>query len=160
MAFDVPIGEDDIGDTWVNVAFLRNDRLYRAEKRIGVPAVSRHLQIAIAADQSVSRPGKPARFSVTATDARGAPVRAQVSIGVIDEAVYGVKQDDTPDPLRYFYRREYSRVGTSFSREYSFVGYSGTQELTLARLHRPPHGLADFKGDRPQPQVRKEFPDA
>jgi len=159
-AFDVPVSEDDIGDTWVNVAFLRDNRLYRAEKRIGVPAASRQLQIAIAADQPVSRPGKPARFSITATDASGAPVRAQVSIGVIDEAVYGVKQDDTPDPLRYFYRREYSRVGTSFSREYSFVGYSGTQELTLARLHRPPHGLADFKGDRAQPQVRKDFPDA
>jgi hypothetical protein len=159
-AFEVPIGEEDIGDTWVNVAFLRDDRLYRAEKRMGVPATSRQLQVAITADQPVSRPGKPARFQVTATDPAGQPVRAQLSLAVIDEAVYGVKQDDTPDPLRYFYRREYSRVGTSFSREYSFIGYSGTQELTLARMRKRPHGLADFKGDRARPQVRKEFPDA
>jgi hypothetical protein len=159
-AFEVPIGEEDIGDTWVNILFLRDDRLYRAEKRVSVPATSRQLQVAIAADEPVSRPGKPARFQVTAVDAAGQPVRAQFSIGVIDEAVYGVKADDTPDPLRFFYRREYSRVGTSFSREYAFTGYSGTQELTLARLRKRPTGLADFKGDRPQPQVRKEFPDA
>ena len=41
----------------------------------------------------------------------------QFSLGVIDEAVYGVKADATPDPLRYFYQRNYSRVGTMFSRE-------------------------------------------
>ena len=34
---EVPIGADDIGDTWVNVAFLKDDRLYRAERRVKVP---------------------------------------------------------------------------------------------------------------------------
>jgi uncharacterized protein YfaS (alpha-2-macroglobulin family) len=159
-AIDVPITDADVGDTWVNIAFLRGDRLYRAEKRVRVPAVSRQLQLTVTASQAVARPRQPATFVVTAADADGRPVRAQVSVGVIDEAVYGVKADDTPDPLRFFYRRDYSSVGTSFSREYSFIGYSGTQELTLARLHRPPTGLADFKGDRARPQVRKDFPDA
>ena len=84
---------------------------------------------------------------MTATDAAGAPVRAQVSLGVIDEAVYGVKPDTTADPLRFFYRREYRRVGTQFSREYSFVGYSGTQQLLLAQRQRRPFALADFKAD-------------
>ncbi len=159
-AIDVPITEADLGDTWVSIAFLQNDRLYRAEKRVSVPASSRQLQLTITASQAVAKPRQPATFVVTATDASGTPVRAQVSLGVIDEAVYGVKADDTPDPLRFFYRRDYSSVGTSSSREYSFIGYSGTQELTLARLRRPPTGLADFKGERARPQVRKEFPDA
>jgi uncharacterized protein YfaS (alpha-2-macroglobulin family) len=159
-AIDVPVTDADIGDTWVNIAFLRNDRLFRAEKRVSVPAVSRQLQLTVTASQAVAKPRQPATFVMTATDAAGKPVRAQISVGVIDEAVYGVKTDDTPDPLRFFYRRDYSSVGTSFSREYSFIGYSGTQELTLARLRRPPTGLADFKGDRARPQVRKEFPDA
>ena len=95
------------------------------------------------------------------TDQAGQPVRAQVSLAVIDEAVYGVKADDTPDPLRFFYRREYTRVGTTFSREYYFTGYSGRERLQLARRKRRPFTLADFKGDKPvQPQVRKDFPDA
>ena len=34
------------------------------------------------------------------------PVRAQFALGVIDEAVYGVKADATADPLRFFYQRE------------------------------------------------------
>ena len=159
-AIDVPITEADIGDTWVNIVFLRDDRLFRAERRLHVPAASRQLQLAVAPTPPVARPREPASFDITATDAAGRPVRAQVSVGVIDEAVYGVKPDPTPDPLRFFHRREYSQVGTQFSRTYSFVGYSGTEELTLARRRRRAHGLADFNGERTQPQVRKDFPDA
>jgi alpha-2-macroglobulin len=159
-ALEVPIADGDVGDIYVNIAFLRDDRLYRAEKRLKVPATSRQLQVAVTADQPVSKPGVPGQFTVKVSDAAGQPIRAQVSLGVIDEAVYGVKPDTTPDPLRFFYRREYSRVGTQFSREYTFVGYSGTQQLMLAQRRRP-LALADFKADRPaQPQVRKEFPDA
>lgn len=159
-ALEVPIEEGDVGDIYVNIAFLRDDRLYRAEKRLKVPAASKQLQLSVTPDQPVSKPKEPGRFTVTVLDAAGRPVRAQVSLAVIDEAVYGVKADDTADPLRFFYRREYSQVGTQFSREYSFVGFSGTQQLMLAQRRRP-LALADFKGDRqPQPQVRKEFPDA
>lgn len=157
---EVPITADDIGDTWVNIVFLKGDRLYRAERRVKVPAASRQLAVTITADSPVSKPRTPGRFAIKAVDATGAPVRAQFALGVIDEAVYGVKADATADPLRFFYQRNYSRVGTTFSREYSFVGYSGNQQLMLA-LRKRPYSLADFKADTPaQPQVRKEFPDA
>ena len=86
---------------------------------------------------------------------------AQVSVGVIDEAVYGVKPDDTPDPVSFFYRRNYADVSTSYSRNYAFTGYSGTQQLKLAQQRRRPMSLADFKAERPErPKVRKDFPDA
>ncbi len=157
---EVPIGDGDIGGIYVNLAFLKGDGLYRAEKRLNVPAVSKQLTVTVTADRAVAKPGEPATLTVKIQDQAGRPVRAQVSLGVIDEAVYGVKQDPTPDPLRFFYRREYSRVTTEFSRDYTFVGYSGTQQLLLAQRHRP-MALADFKSDRPaQQQVRKDFPDA
>ena len=157
---EVPITDEDVGDTWVNVAFLKDGRLYRAERRVKVPAVRRQLNVTITAASAASKPGEPGRFVLKATDAEGRPVRAQFSLGVIDEAVYGVKSDATPEPLRHFYQRTYSRVGTMFSREYSFVGYSGSQPLMLAMRKRP-YSLADFKADKPsQPQVRKDFPDA
>ena len=109
---EVPIARATSGDIYVNVAFLKDDRLYRAEKRVKVPAAARQLQVTVAADQPVAKPRQPAAFTVTVRDQAGRPVRAQLSVGVIDEAVYGVKPDDTADPLRFFYRRDYSRVGT------------------------------------------------
>jgi hypothetical protein len=158
---EVPIAEGDIGDIYVHIAIMREGRLYRAERRLVVPPADRALTITLTADRPVAKPQEPGVFSVNVVDAAGAPVSAQVSLGVIDEAVYAIRQDDTPDPLRFFYRREYSRVGTSFSRDYYFTGFSGSERLQLAMRRRRPFTLADFKGDKEvQPQVRKEFPDA
>jgi alpha-2-macroglobulin len=160
-SIQVPIDEGDVGDVFVNLVYLREGRLYRAERRLGAAAASRTLNVAVTAQQQVSRPRDPGVFEVTVTDPSGQPVRAQVSLAVIDEAVYGVKPDDTPDPIRFFYRREYSRVGTTFSSSYYFTGYSGRDRLRLTQRKRRPYTLADFKGDQPlQAQVRKEFPDA
>jgi uncharacterized protein YfaS (alpha-2-macroglobulin family) len=163
---EVPITDADIGDTWINIAFIKNDRLYRAEKRVRVPETSRGLQISIATDQQVAKPREPGVFTIRTADASGAPVRAQVSLSVVDEAVYAVRPDDTADPVRFFYRREYSRVNTSFSREYGFTGYSGPEAMKIALSgatggRRRPYTLADFKsGQAERPHVRKEFPDA
>jgi hypothetical protein len=159
-AVEVPVTEEDLGDIYVNIAYLKEDRLYRAEKRLKVPAAARQLHITADADQPVARPRQTGSFTLTVTDADGTPVKAQLSVGVIDEAVYGVKADDTPDPLRFFYRLNYSRVSTDYSRDYTFVGYAGSQQLQLTQRRRP-LTLADFKGERQaRPQVRKDFPDA
>lgn len=158
-AITVPITDDDIGDSYVSIAFLKDDRLYRAERRLSVPAAKRQLSITATADKPIVRPGEPGLFTLHVVDAAGTPVRAQMSVGLVDEALYGVRQDHTPDPLRFFYRREYNNVSTSFSRDYPFIGYSGTEQLLLTRRHRP-MSLADFKADRPdRPRVRKDFPD-
>jgi uncharacterized protein YfaS (alpha-2-macroglobulin family) len=155
----VPIGGEDIGDTYVSIVFLKDDRLFRAERRLTVPATERQLTITAETDRPIVRPGEPGTFTLKVADASGAPVRAQLSVGLVDEAIYGVRPDSTPDPLRFFYRREYNMVSTAFSREYPFVGYSGTEQLLLARRRRP-MSLADFKADRPdRPRVRKDFPD-
>jgi uncharacterized protein YfaS (alpha-2-macroglobulin family) len=158
---DVPIDAGDVGDVYVSLTYLRDGRLYRAERRLGVPATARTLSVNVTADQAVARPRDPGTFTVRVVDHDGAPVQAQLSLAVIDEAVYGVKADETPDPVRFFYRREYTRVNTTFSSNYYFTGYSGRDRLQLAHGRRRPFTLADFKGDKPaQPEVRKDFPDA
>ncbi len=160
-AIDVPVEPGDVGDVYVNVVFLREGRLNQAERRLSVPATDRTLQLTLAADRPTAKPQEPGVFTLSVKDASGAPVNAQVSLGVIDEAVYAVRPDNTPDPVRFFHRREYSRVSTSFSRDYYFTGYSGRERLQLTSRRRRPFTLADFKGDKPvQPQVRKDFPDA
>lgn len=158
--FEIPITDDDIGDTWVHVLYLHDDQVHHAERRLRVPPTARAVTVELSADRDTYRPGEPGRFTLRTLDTSGQPVPAQVSIGVVDEAVYGVKADTTPDGLRVFYRTEYSRVATDYSRQYYFVGYAGTQRMRLAARRRP-LSLADFKADVPErPDVRKDFPDA
>ena len=158
--FDVPITDADIGDTWVNLLYIADDRIHYAEKKLRVPPANRALTVDVKSDKAVYRPGEPAVYTLRTLDASGAPVPAQLTVAVVDEALYGVRRDTTDDPLRVFYRTEYSRVATDYSRHYYFMGYSGTLRLKLAQRRRP-LSLADFKGDTPQrPPVRKHFPDA
>lgn len=158
--FEVPVTTTDIGDTWVNLLYVKDDKVYYAEKQIRVPPTAQALTVQVEADKAIYRPGEPGVYTVRTLDAAGAPVQAQVALGVVDEAVYGVRQDSTADPLRVFYRTDYSRVATDYSRQYYFMGYSGTLRLKLAQRRRP-LSLADFKGDTPErPRVRKDFPDA
>lgn len=157
---DVPITADDVGGVFVNVAFLNDDHLYNAERRLVVPPVEQRLSISVEADRPTAKPQEGTEFTVTARDSQGRPVRAEVSLGVVDEAVYAVRPDTAGDPVKFFFRRGYNRVGTRFSREYSFIGFSGTQQLLLTARRRP-MTLADFKSGRaPMPHVRKDFPDA
>ena len=39
-ALEVPVSDEDLGDTYVNIAYVKDDRLYRAEKRLKVPATA------------------------------------------------------------------------------------------------------------------------
>jgi hypothetical protein len=157
---EVPVTDDDVGGVWVNVAFVRGDAVYRAERRLDVPPTAKRIRVAVEPAVPVARPRNPVALTIRTTDAEGGPVPAQVSIAVVDEALFGVEPDRTPDPVDFFYRRRYSLVGTQFSREYGFVGYSGEGALNLAQRRRP-LTLADFKAERPERvEVRREFPDA
>ncbi|HTU99635.1 MAG TPA: MG2 domain-containing protein, partial [Luteitalea sp.] len=158
--FDVAITDADLGNTWVNLLYVKDDKVFYAEKQLKVPPAARALKIEVTADKAVYRPGEPGVYTVRTLDATGTPIPAQVTVGVVDEAIYGVRKDTTEDPLRVFYRTYYSRVSTDYSRHYYFMGYSGTLRMKLAQRRRP-LSLADFKGDTPaRPQVRKNFPDA
>ena len=59
-AVEVPVTDEDLGDTYVNIAYVKDDRLYRAEKRLKVPATARQLQVAVEADARWSE-AAPAR---------------------------------------------------------------------------------------------------
>ena len=74
-AIQVPITGEDVGDTYVSIAFLKDDRLYRAERRLAVPATERRLTITAEADRTVVRPGEPGTFAIRVVDAKGAPVQ-------------------------------------------------------------------------------------
>ena len=84
---EVPIRDEDIGDTWVNVAFLSKDRLYRRATREGAGGVA-----STAGDLTARQAVSATHAREVPPDGRGCrrrPVRGQFSLSVVDEAVYG-----------------------------------------------------------------------
>jgi uncharacterized protein YfaS (alpha-2-macroglobulin family) len=160
LTVDVPIEERYEPNFFVGVAFVKGKQLYEANKTVSVPATDNILNVTVETDKPQYKPGEKVTYTISTRDSQGKPVSAEVSLGVVDEAIYAIRRDSTEAPDKVFYARVWDRVQTQFSTIYWFTGYSGTQRMQLALL-KAAKQLADFKNAAQpvQPQVRKYFPD-
>ncbi|MEO8596853.1 MAG: MG2 domain-containing protein [Candidatus Solibacter sp.] len=158
--FEVPVAEQDEPGIWVTAQYVRNGVMYSANKQLRVPPVSHQLNVNVATDKAQYRPGETARYSVQVSGPDGKPAAgAELSLGVVDEAIYAIRRDMTQDPVAFFFGHEWNMVHTSDSLTYYFNGEAGKRRMRLAAL-RDPSRLAQLKPDRMvQPKVRKAFPD-
>jgi alpha-2-macroglobulin len=158
--FEYTVTADDEPDVFVSAQFLRDGEIYESEKRVKVPPDDHKLCVALSTDKPQYLPGQTATYDIAVTSADGKPVaQADFSLGVVDEAIYAIRRDETPDLLNFFYGRDWDSVSTSNSLTFYFTGEAGTRRMRLAQLRRPSQ-LAQLKPDRlVQPKVRKAFPD-
>ncbi|MGA3324007.1 MAG: MG2 domain-containing protein [Terriglobia bacterium] len=159
LTVDIPIEERFEPNFFLNIAFVKNEQLLEGSKNISVPAAEKVLKVTVETDKPEYRPGEQVTYTVTAQDAEGHPASAELSLGVVDEAIYAVRPESAEPPEKVFYARGWDQVFTQFSTTYWFMGYSGRHKMELAQL-RAPTRLADFKNPQTvQPKVRKFFPD-
>lgn len=68
---------------------------------------------------------------VRATDSSGKPVRADLSLSVVDESLYAIREDSPNLLHRTFYSKRWNRVSTSFSAPFlALQGDKGTPDDT------------------------------
>ncbi len=159
MVVDVPIDQRFESNFFLAATFVKNEQLMEGSKNISVPATEKVLKVTVATDKPEYRPGEKVTYTLTAQDPNGHPVSAELSLGVVDEAIYAVRPESSEPPEKTFYAREWDQVFTQFSTNYWFMGYSGKHKMELTQL-RAPTRLADFKNPQMvQPKIRKYFPD-
>ena len=160
LTVEVPIREADEPDVFVSALFLKDNKVYQGSKRLIVPPNDKKLSVVITSSKAQYKPGETGQLTVEAKDFTGKPVSGEFSVGVVDEALYGVRQDTTQDIAQVFYGDGYNRIDTANSMVYFFHGEAGKRRMMLAELSKTRHTLAQLKPDRfVQPKVRKEFPD-
>jgi uncharacterized protein YfaS (alpha-2-macroglobulin family) len=157
---EVPIEARYAPGVYLSVSYVSENEMYTHDKLISVPAEEKKLGIEVLADKSQYKPGETARYTVVARNADGTPASgAEVSVGVVDEAIYSLASDQSGDIQKTFYGRRYNQVMTNFSMSYYFVGYAGEKPAELS-LNRRAYQLADFKEQEfAEAVVRKNFKD-
>lgn len=101
-------------NAYVSVAYVRQKSFQTADAELAVDATFNRLTVSVESDKAEYRPRDVATFVVTTKDDQGRPVAAEFSIGVVDEAIYALREDRA-DPLAGFYPKRYSAVNTSYS---------------------------------------------
>ncbi len=161
VVLDVPIEAAYAPNIFLNVTFVHEGDMFTDSKRLVVPARDKMLNLEVIPNKSEYKPRETASYTILARDADGAPVRnAEVSLGVVDEAIYSISPDYSGNIRKHFYGTRYNSVMTHLSVSYSFIGYAGDKPMDLAST-KPSYQLADFKsqGDQAQPMIRKDFRD-
>ncbi len=161
VMIDVKIEDRFSPNFYLSVAYVKDGEMYEGAKSVNVPARGKFLKIEIIPDKKEYRPRDPASYTIVARNADGSPAAGvELSLGVVDEAIYSVRPDTSGDIRRAFYGARYNRVETYFSTAYEFTGYSGGKRMELA-AKKHSYQLADFKneGQLVEPKVRKDFKD-
>ena len=88
--------------------------------QIAVTDPTRRLQVTVRADKAEYSPGDTARYTVTTLDSGGRPVSAEVALGVVDEALYAIREDSTEPLVTTFWgmRQNYVQTAESSPEEY------------------------------------------
>ncbi len=162
-AFDVPITQQAQPNLIVSAVIVHDDQLMTAQKSLKVPLVERTLTITATPNKSQYEPEEAASYDVLAVDSAGKPVQADLSFGVVDEALYSVRPDTTPDIVASFYPQRYVYLEPQTSFDFFFSGEAGTKSPLLADLanglYHPRMAQVKPGSDLVVPKVRKAFPD-
>jgi uncharacterized protein YfaS (alpha-2-macroglobulin family) len=106
-----------------------------------VPA-ERLLTVTVAPERPEAEPLGPQSLALRVTDHRGRGVRASVSVGVVDKAIYALQGELRPRALDFFYPLGRDNVATFTSAEFQGYGYG----QPLARLFgKKGHAFAQVK---------------
>ena len=163
---DVPITEQSQPNFFVNAFMVDDDRFYSGSKNVKVPPVERTLNIEITPSKQQFQPGESAAYNVLVKDATGAPVKAELSFGVVDDAIYAVRPESSGNIVSAFYENRYGGVQTEQSFTFIFHGEAGKRSFPIAGMKGAPRtgrehpALAQIKANEfVQPKIRKAFPD-
>jgi hypothetical protein len=151
----IPVTKAMQPNAWAVFQVVAEGRRQLAEVPLRVPRADRRLQVDVRPDRERYQPGQPMQVEVQVKGADGRPAAADLSLGVVDEAIYALSQELNPDPVRFFNPARRHAVLRAGSSDWSFYD--------LLRVQRPVGSLkqtrrGDFKEDEAA-KLRQNFQD-
>jgi hypothetical protein len=161
IVIDVPIEKRYAPNVYLDVSFVKDSDMFAQSQLITVPALDKMLKLDIIPNKKEFKPRDVASYTIVARNDDGSPAaNAEISLGIVDEAIYSIQAETAGNIKRDFYGRRYNEVQTSLAVSYTFTGYAGDKPADLAK-NKPTYQLADFKNESSyaEPTIRREFKD-
>ncbi len=100
---ELPIEEKHIPNVYLSASMVADAKWFMDTKQVVVPPVERFLTVAVNADREQYQPREEGTLSISAKDANGRPVSAEIALGLVDESVKYIQQDYAGDPRQFYY---------------------------------------------------------
>lgn len=124
MLLTVPIEKQYTPNFFFTTTFIFNNQVYENTVKVKVPPADKMLKLAVTTDKKNYSPQDKGKIRVTVTDSEGRPVAAELSVSVVDEALYKISPEVFPDIRLFFYSYRWNSVTTLNSIALRFYGYS------------------------------------
>lgn len=117
---EIPVTEAHAPYVFVSAVMIHQGRFYSRTRTLRVDSSPDLLELKVKADKPVYAPGETVRLSVAAAGTDGRPREAELSLAVVDEALYAVAPERQADIYRFFRGTREHLVTTfnSFPRVY------------------------------------------
>ncbi|MDO8683333.1 MAG: alpha-2-macroglobulin family protein, partial [Armatimonadota bacterium] len=127
---EIPVKPEYRPNFYVSVCYVKNKDFVSRDAMARVSLKEKSLRLTVTPNKKRYEPGEEAIYRIKTTDGNGRPVIAEVSLGVVDEAIYAIREDDTTPILDFFYHRVENSVNTRFSFPMVYLssdksGYTG-----------------------------------
>lgn len=124
-SFQIPITDKYSTNFKISVSYVSAANLFNESKNILIVPEEKFLTVQIDPDKLVYKPKESGEVKVKVTDKNGNAVKnADVSLGIVDESIYAIKEDKTKDIRKFFYGQKNAYVSTSFLSYNSSYGTS------------------------------------
>ena len=121
-ALDLPVTLDDAPSVRVKVCAVNAKQFESSDATLTMDDDRRGLQVSLSTDKTAYRPGGQATIIVHTRDASGAPVPAEVSLGVVDGAIYAIKPEAPQTIADAFQPAQEDAVQTDYSCKTETLG--------------------------------------
>jgi uncharacterized protein YfaS (alpha-2-macroglobulin family) len=113
---EVELTERHVPNIHLGAAMVSDAALFIDTQQVVVPPVQNFLEVELSFDREQYRPREKGVLALLTKDHDGRPVSAEVSLGLVDEAVYYIQRDYAGDPRQFFFgAKRPLRVRTSSS---------------------------------------------
>lgn len=122
---DIPITDKYMSGFEININYVYNGTFYNESKNVLVIPEEKFLTVQIDPSKLIYKPRESGQLKVRVIDNFGNPVsNAEVSIGVVDESIYSIKEDKTKDIRKFFYGQKAAAVSTTYNNNNNSNGQS------------------------------------
>jgi alpha-2-macroglobulin len=100
---ELAIEEKHVPNIFLSAAMVSDRQLFLDTKQVVVPPVQQFLTVDLKPDREEYQPREEGTLTVTTRDHQGKPVRAELSLGLVDDSVYYIQQELAMDPRQFYF---------------------------------------------------------
>lgn len=132
MKYSVKISPELSPNFTLSAVLFANKQTYSGQVKVVAPPEDKFLKVKVKTDKDEYRPGETVQLEINTSDLKSKGLPTEVSISIVDEAIYQIQEDKNPPLISYFYHPRRNNVNTVYSSSYRFFGYSEAKRMELA----------------------------